>query len=95
MRAAIYRMVLYLFNMSHVFKASFLKSSLKLVMGRLLDHSLIRGILTQSCSAGAKNFTKCVFNHVQFSGVIQNIAYHRAIFTLFVYVDYYQNNQFY
>ena len=58
-------------------------------------HSLIRGILTQSCSAGAKNFTKCVFYHVQFSGVIQNIAYHRAIFTLFVYVDYYQNNQFY
>ena len=56
---------------------------------------LIRGILTQSCSAGAKNFTKCVFHHAQFSGVIQNIAYHRAIFTLFVYVDYYQNNQFY
>ena len=58
-------------------------------------HSLIRRILTQSCSARAKNFTKCVFYHVQFSGVIQNIAYHRAIFTLFVYVDYYQNNQFY
>ena len=58
-------------------------------------HSLIRGILTQSCSARAKNFTKCVFYHVQFSGVIQNIAYHRAIFTLFVYVDCYQNNQFY
>ena len=59
------------------------------------EHSLIRGILTQSCSAGAKNFTKCVFYHAQFSDVIQNIAYHRAIFTLFVYVDYYQNNQFY
>ena len=59
------------------------------------DHSWIRGVLIQSCSAGAKNFTKCVFYHVQFSGVIQNIAYHRAIFTLFVYVDYYQNNQFY
>ena len=43
----------------------------------------------------AKNFTKCVFYHVKFSGVIQNIAYHPAIFTLFVYVDYYQNNQFY
>ena len=57
-------------------------------------HSLIRGILTQSCSAGVKNFTKCVFYHVQFSGVIQNIAYHRAIFTLFFYVDYYQNIQF-
>ena len=59
------------------------------------NHSLIRGILTQSCSSGAKHFTNCVFYHVQFSGVIQNIAYHRAIFTLFVYVDYYQNNQFY
>ena len=58
-------------------------------------HSLIRGILTQSCSAGAKNFTNCVFYHVQFSGVIQNIAYHCAIFTLSVYIDYYQNNQFY
>ena len=58
-------------------------------------HSLIRGILTQSFSSGAKNFTKCVFYHVQFSGVIQNIAYHRAIFTLFVYVDYHQNNRFY
>ena len=33
-------------------------------------HSLIRGILTQSCSAGAKNFTKYVFCHPQFSGVI-------------------------
>ena len=52
-------------------------------------------VLIQSCSAGAKNFTKCVFYHVQFSGVIQNIAYLRAIFTLFVYVNYYQNNQFY
>ena len=58
-------------------------------------HSLIRGVLIQSCSAEAKNFTKCVFYHAQFSGIIQNIAYHRAIFTLFVYVDYYQNNQFY
>ena len=62
---------------------------------KVLLHSLIRGILTQSCSTGAENFTKCVFYHVQFSGVIQNIAYHRAIFTLFVYVNYYQNNQFY
>ena len=39
-------------------------------------HSLILGVLIQSRSAGAKNFTKCVFYHVQFSGVIQNIAYH-------------------
>ena len=46
-------------------------------------HSLIRGVLIQSCSAGAKNLTKCVFYHVQFSGVIQNIAYHRAIKTKF------------
>ena len=30
-------------------------------------HSLIRGILTQSCSAGAKNFTKCAFYHVVLS----------------------------
>ena len=65
------------------------------IMVMKLPHSLIRGVLIQSCSAGAKNFTKCVFYHVQFSGVIQNIAYDRAIFTLFVYVDYYQNNQFY
>ena len=28
-------------------------------------------------------------------GVIQNIENHCAILTLFVYVDYYQNNQFY
>ena len=47
------------------------------------QHSLIRGVLIQSCSARAKNFTKCVFYHVQFSGVIQNIAYHRAIITKF------------
>ena len=45
--------------------------------------SLIRGVLIQSCSTGAKNFTKCVFYHVQFSGVTQNIAYHRAIKTKF------------
>ena len=52
-------------------------------------------VLTQSYSARAKNFNKCVLYHVQFSGVIQNIAYHRVIFTLFFYVDFYQNNQFY
>ena len=34
-------------------------------------------------------------DHSLISGFIQNIAYHRAIFTLFVYVNYYQNNQFY
>ena len=27
------------------------------------------GILIQTCSAGAKNFTNCVFYHVQFSGI--------------------------
>ena len=42
-------------------------------------HSLIRGVLIQSCSAGAKNFTNYVFCHVQFSGVIQNIENRCAI----------------
>ena len=36
-------------------------------------HSLIRGVLRKSCSAGAKKFTNYVFCHPQFSGVIQNI----------------------
>ena len=44
-------------------------------------HSLIRGILIQSCSAGAKNFTNNVFCHPQFSGVIQNIENCCAILT--------------
>ena len=30
-------------------------------------HSLIRGVLIQSCSAGAKHFTNYVFCHVQFN----------------------------
>ena len=60
-----------------------------------MQHILIRGVLIQSCSTGAKNFTNYVFCHPQFSGVIQNIENHCAILTLFVYVDYYQNNQFY
>ena len=42
-------------------------------------HSLIRGVLIQSCPAGAKNFTNYVFCHVQFSGVIQNIENRCAI----------------
>ena len=46
-------------------------------------HSLIRGVLIQCCSAGVRNFTNYVFCHVQFSGVIQNIAHHRAIKTKF------------
>ena len=58
-------------------------------------HSLIRGVLIQSCSAGAKNFTNYLFCHPQFSDVIQNIENRCAILILFVYVDYYQNNQFY
>ena len=40
-----------------------------LLLCQLDSHSLIRGVLIQSCSTGAKNFTKCVFYHVQFSGV--------------------------
>ena len=51
-------------------------------------HSMIRGILIQSCSAGAKNVTNYVFCHPQLSGVIQNIEIRCAILTLFVYVDY-------
>ena len=38
-----------------------------------VHHSLIRVVLIQSCSAGAKNFTTYVFCHPQFSVVIQNI----------------------
>ena len=48
---------------------------------RFTSHSLIRGILIQSCSAGAKNFTNYVFCHPQFSGVIQNIENRCAILT--------------
>ena len=45
-------------------------------------HSLIRGVIIQSCSTGAKNFTNYVlFCHPQFSGVIQNIENHCAILT--------------
>ena len=38
-----------------------------------LAHSLIRGVLIKSCSAGAKKFTNYVFCHPQVSSVIQNI----------------------
>ena len=51
-------------------------------MHTILYHSLIRGVLKQSCSAGVKNFTNYVFCHPQFSGVIQNL-------TLIVYANYY------
>ena len=46
-----------------------------------ISHSLIRGVLIQSCSAGAKNFTNYVFCHPQFSGVILNIENRCAILT--------------
>ena len=63
-------------------------------------HSLIRGVLIQSCSIGAKNFTNYVFCHPQFSGVIQNIENHCAIkakfsknkFLLYK-IDYFDNNR--
>ena len=52
----------------------------KLELGKQIKiHSLIRQVLIQSCSTGAKNFTNYVFCHVQFSGVIQNIENHCAI----------------
>ena len=54
------------------------------------------GFLYKSCFARAKKFTNYVFCHPQSSGVIQNIENRCAILTpIFVYVDYYQNNQFY
>ena len=46
---------------------------------QVINHSLIREVLIQSCSAGAKNFTNYVFCHPQFIGVIQNIENHGAI----------------
>ena len=46
-----------------------------------IGHSLIRGVLIQSCSAGAKKFTNYVFCHPQFSGVIQNIENRCAVLT--------------
>ena len=46
---------------------------------KLIIHSLIRGVLIQSCSAGTKNFTNYVFSHPQFSSVIQNIENRCAI----------------
>ena len=55
----------------------------------LIRHSLIRGILIQSCSAGVKIFTNYVFCHPQFSDVIQNIENYCAILTLIVYANYY------
>ena len=42
-------------------------------------HSLIKGVLIQSCSAGAKNFTNYVFCHVQFNSPGQSSKNHCAI----------------
>ena len=42
-------------------------------------HSLIRGVLIQSCSAGAKNLTNYVFCHVQFNSPGQSSKNHCAI----------------
>ena len=61
----------------------------------MTHHSLIREVLIQSCSARAKDFTNYVFCHPQFSGVIQILKIIVPFWLLFVYVDYYQNNQFY
>ena len=44
-------------------------------------HSLIRGVLIQSSSAGAKKFANYVFCHPQFSSITQNIENHCAILT--------------
>ena len=52
-------------------------------------HSLIRGVLIQSCSAGAKNFTNYVFCHPKFSGVIQNIENRCAIKAKILKFDFY------
>ena len=56
-----------------------LNSALSVSFRQQNNHSLIRGVLLQSCSAGEKNFTNYVFCHVQFSGVIQNIENYCAI----------------
>ena len=49
----------------------------------MAQHSLIRGVLIQSCSTGAKNFTNYVFYHPQFSSVPKNIESCCAIRTKF------------
>ena len=61
------------------------------------NHSLIRWVLIQSCSAEAKKFTNYVFCHPQFSGVIQNIA-NRCVINkknqfLLYKIDYFDNNR--
>ena len=58
---------------------------------------MIRGVIIQSCPAGAKNFTNYVFCHVQFSSAIQNIENHCAIFEktdfLLYKTGYFDNNR--
>ena len=51
-------------------------------------HSLFRGVLIQSCSAGAKNFTKYAFFHVQFNGLVKNSQNHCAISVKFLKNDF-------
>ena len=61
-------------------------------------HSLIRGVLIQSCSARAKNFANYVFCHPQFSGVILLSKILKIIvplWFLFGYVNYYENLQYF
>ena len=50
-----------------------IKIRVKKEMDSQIGHSLIRGVLIQSCSTGAKKFTNYVFCHPQLSVVIQNI----------------------
>ena len=55
---------------------------------RHASHSLIRGVTMQRCSAGAKNFTKYVFFHVQFNGLVKNSQNHCAISVKFLKNDF-------
>ena len=51
----------------------------KMIEQAIALHSLIRGVLIQSCSTGAKNFTKYVFFHVQFNGLVKHSQNHCTI----------------
>ena len=70
-------------NVDSIEKADFFPKLIKVhpISPALIEviHSLIRGVLIQSCSTGAKNFTNYVFFHPQFSDVIQNIENRCAI----------------
>ena len=55
----------------------------------IVQHSLIRGVLIQSCPAGAKNFTNYVFCHVQFNSPGQSSKNHCAIKAKFWKIDFY------